>query len=90
MNLHLSAAIISNKQRFVNHILGNTVNGITFHGVLGRTTGTYSFDYFGAGNDPRACGAMTPEGVMYTWSCNREIIRDIGPPPKDWKLPAAT
>lgn len=39
MEQHLTAAVVSNDVRFVNHILGNTVNGTTYAGIRARTTG---------------------------------------------------
>lgn len=33
-------AVVSNDVRFVHHILGSTVNGTTYAGIRGRTTGT--------------------------------------------------
>ena len=87
IKLHLTAAVISNDLQFVQKILGETVNGVTFIGTMGRTTGAPPNMYFGCGNDPRACGASSPEGVLYTWTCHREIVMDIGPAPKNWKTP---
>lgn len=39
MEAHLTAAIVSNDIRFVQHILGSTVNGTTYAGMRARTTG---------------------------------------------------
>ena len=36
---HLTAAIVSNDIQFVQHVLGNTVNGTIYSGRLARTTG---------------------------------------------------
>jgi len=36
---HLTAAVVSNDQLFTDRILGSTVNGTTYHGHRGRTTG---------------------------------------------------
>ena len=37
MSHHLTAAVVSNDVEFVQHILGNTVNGVTYVGKRGRT-----------------------------------------------------
>ena len=85
---HLIAAVVSNDQQFVNEVLGNTVNGCTHHGIMGRTAGAYpTWIHFGSGNDPRAAGASSHEGIIYTWSCHREIVKDVGPVPEDWSTP---
>lgn len=39
MEAHLTAAVVSNDIRFVQHVLGSTVNGTTYAGIRGRTTG---------------------------------------------------
>jgi hypothetical protein len=39
MEAHLTAAVVSNDVRFVQHILGSTVNGTTYAGIRARTTG---------------------------------------------------
>ena len=39
MEAHLTAAVVSNDARFVQHILGSTVNGTTYAGIRARTTG---------------------------------------------------
>jgi len=36
---HLTAACVSNDPIFTDKILANTVNGTTYHGMRGRTTG---------------------------------------------------
>lgn len=36
---HLTAAVVSNDVLFTDRILGNSVNGTTYHGLRGRTTG---------------------------------------------------
>ena len=36
---HLTAACVSNDPLFTENILGNTVNGVTYHGMRARTTG---------------------------------------------------
>lgn len=39
MKAHLTAAIVSNDQRFRQKVLANTVNGTTYSGMRARTTG---------------------------------------------------
>lgn len=39
MTNHLTAAVVSNDIRFVQHVLANTVNGTTYCGIRARTTG---------------------------------------------------
>jgi len=46
MDHHLSAAVVSNDQNFLNHILGNTVNGTTYVGIRARTTGAPQNHWF--------------------------------------------
>ena len=36
-----ACAVVSNDVRFVQHILGSTVNGTTYAGIRGRTTGAH-------------------------------------------------
>merc|ERR1719491_1136249 len=36
---HLTAAVVSNNLRFMNKVLGRTVNGTTYAGLRARTTG---------------------------------------------------
>jgi hypothetical protein len=40
MSHHLTAAVVSNDIHFVQQVLGSTVNGTTYCGIRGRTTGT--------------------------------------------------
>ena len=49
-----------------------------------RTTGAPQNHWFGPSGDPRAAGIGTPEAIIATWSCHREIIMDQGPLPNDW------
>jgi hypothetical protein len=39
MDAHLTAAVVSNAALFLQRILANTVNGTTYAGIRGRTTG---------------------------------------------------
>jgi len=66
------------------------VNGTTYTGIKGRTTGAPQNHWFGPCGDPRGAGIGTPEAILTVWSCHREIIRDIGPIKKDWTTPDAT
>ena len=40
MHHHLTAAVVSNDPLFLDRILGSTVNGTTYCGLRGRTTGS--------------------------------------------------
>jgi 1-pyrroline-5-carboxylate dehydrogenase len=82
MEAHLTAAVVSNDVQFVNHILANTVNGTTYAGIRGRTTGAPQNHWFGPAGDPRAAGIGTPEAIKLVWSTHREVIGDFGPTPK--------
>jgi 1-pyrroline-5-carboxylate dehydrogenase len=73
---HLTAGVVSNDIRFLNKVLGNTVNGVTYSGIKGRTTGAPQNHWFGPAGDPRAAGIGTIEAIKYVWSCHREIIMD--------------
>jgi 1-pyrroline-5-carboxylate dehydrogenase len=85
MEAHLTAAVVSNDIRFVEHILGNTLNGTTYVGMRGRTTGAPQNHWFGPAGDPRAAGIGTPEAIRLVWSTHREIIRDWGPVPQNFE-----
>ncbi len=39
MNDHLTAGLVSNDARWLNFMLKNTVNGVTYSGSRARTTG---------------------------------------------------
>lgn len=86
MEAHLTAAVVSNDVRFVHHILGSTVNGTTYAGIRGRTTGAPQNHWFGPAGDPRAAGIGTPEAIRLVWSTHREIILDYGPVPHGLQL----
>jgi 1-pyrroline-5-carboxylate dehydrogenase len=73
---HLTAAIVSNDPKFTNHVIGNTVNGTTYVGENARTTGAPQNHWFGPCGDPRSAGIGSPEAIIQTWSCHREIIKD--------------
>ena len=76
MEEHLTGAIVSNNPNFTNYVLGKTVNGTTYVGQNARTTGAPQNHWFGPAGDPRGAGIGTPEAIIQTWSCHREIIRD--------------
>jgi 1-pyrroline-5-carboxylate dehydrogenase len=84
-NAHLTAGVVSNDFKFLNKILGSTVNGVTYAGIRARTTGAPQNHWFGPSGDPRAGGIGTPEAIKYVWSCHREIIMD-GTFPKNLKI----
>ena len=81
MSHHLTAAVVSNDPLFVNKVLGNTVNGTTYAGMLARTTGAPQNHWFGPAGDSRGAGIGSPEAILSTWTCHREIILDQGPSP---------
>lgn len=87
MDNHLTAAVVSRDQQFLNYVLGNSVNGTTYAGIRARTTGAPQNHWFGPAGDPRGAGIGTPEAIKLVWSCHREIINDVGPISADWKLP---
>jgi len=39
MENHLTAGVVSKDIHFMNEVLGNTVNGVTYAGSRARTTG---------------------------------------------------
>ena len=78
LKFHLTASVISNNVRFTNHIVKNTVNGLTTVGMRGRTTGSPQNHWFGPSNDPRGTGCGSREGILQTWTCHREIVNDYG------------
>ena len=90
MSHHLTAGVVSNDALFLKTVLGASVNGTTYCGMRGRTTGAPQNHWFGPGGDPRAAGIGTPEAIIATWSCHREIISDQGPLPDGWTTPQAT
>ncbi|MCO5562382.1 hypothetical protein L7F22_016009 [Adiantum nelumboides] len=87
MKAHLTAAVVSNDLKFLQEVLGKTVNGTTYAGIRARTTGAPQNHWFGPAGDPRGAGIGTPEAIRHVWSCHREIIQDIGPVSKSWALP---
>ena len=87
MENHLTAAVVSSDPRFINKVLGSTVNGTTYAGIRARTTGAPQNHWFGPAGDPRGAGIGSPEAIQLVWSCHREIIRDEGPVSSAWSLP---
>uniref|UniRef100_A0A6N2LVI3 Aldehyde dehydrogenase domain-containing protein n=1 Tax=Salix viminalis TaxID=40686 RepID=A0A6N2LVI3_SALVM len=85
MHAHLTAAVVSNDE-----VIGKTVNGTTYAGLRGRTTGAPQNHWFGPAGDPRGAGIGTPEAIKLVWSCHREVIYDFGPLPKRWEIPPST
>jgi 1-pyrroline-5-carboxylate dehydrogenase len=71
---HLTAGVVSNDALFLKKVLGATVNGTTYCGMRGRTTGAPQNHWFGPCGDPRAAGIGTPEAIIATWSGHREIV----------------
>jgi len=61
MSQHLTAAVVSNDRLFTQQVLANTVNGTTYAGIRGRTTGAPQNHWFGPAGDPRGAGIGTPE-----------------------------
>ena len=53
---HLTAGVVSNDVRFLDRILGQTTNGVTYSGIRGRTTGAPQNHWFGPCGDPRGAG----------------------------------
>lgn len=86
---HLTAAVVSGDVGFQQTVLAATVNGTTYCGMRARTTGAPQNHWFGPAGDPRAAGIGTPEAIVATWSCHREIIMDQGPLPDNWTTPAS-
>lgn len=87
MTNHLTAAVVSNDVKFVTEVLGRTVNGTTYSGIRGRTTGAPQNHWFGPAGDPRAGGIHTAEAIQMVWSCHREIVTDTIVP-DTWSVPA--
>jgi len=85
MKNHLTAAVVSSDQLFINKVLAATVNGTTYAGLRARTTGAPQNHWFGPAGDPRSAGIGTPEAIRQVWSCHREIIHDHGEIPAGWK-----
>ncbi|KAI9070602.1 hypothetical protein K1719_047435, partial [Acacia pycnantha] len=63
MEAHLTAAVVSNDPHFLQEVIGKTVNGTTYAGLRGRTTGAPQNHWFGPAGDPRGAGIGTPEAI---------------------------
>lgn len=74
----MTAGIASNDIRFINQILRQTVNGVTYAGMRARTTGAPQNHWFGPSNDPRGSGIGTIEAILGVWTSHREIVFDFG------------
>jgi len=81
----LTAGVVSNDKIFLQKVLSNSCNGVTYAGIRARTTGAPQNHWFGPCGDPRAGGIGTPEAIKYCWSSHREIIMDTNSP-KDIKI----
>jgi hypothetical protein len=79
MEHHLTAGVVSNDVLFLDKVLGQTVNGVTYCGLRARTTGAPQNHWFGPSGDPRGAGIGTKEAILHVWTSHREIIRDYGP-----------
>lgn len=86
LDRYLTAGVVSNDPRFLNKVLGRTINGVTYAGIKARTTGAPQNHWFGPCGDPRGAGIGTKEAIKYVWSCHREIIMDTGSVEKNIKL----
>merc|ERR1712151_1397128 len=70
MESHLTAAIVSSDNAFINRMAGATVNGTTYVGHRARTTGAPQQHWFGPAGDPRSGGIHTVEAIQQVWSCH--------------------
>lgn len=86
MENHLTGAICSNNVLFQQKLLASSVNGTTYCGIRGRTTGAPQNHWFGPGGDPRAAGIGSPEAIKLVWSGHREVIMDVGPVKKNMEM----
>jgi 1-pyrroline-5-carboxylate dehydrogenase len=78
MSHHLTAGVVDNDPDFLNYVLGQTVNGTTYAGIRGRTTGAPQWHFFGPCGHAAAAGIGTIEAIRNVWSLNRTIIEDTG------------
>jgi len=86
LDRYLTAGIVSNDPRFIQKVVGNTINGVTYVGIKARTTGAPQNHWFGPCGDPRGAGIGTIEAIKYVWSSHREIIMDTGEVDKNNKM----
>ena len=73
MSHHLTAGVVSNDALFLKKVLGASVNGTTYCGRRGRTTGAPQNHWFGPAGDPRAAGIGTPGAIVAT--CSKFPVR---------------
>ncbi len=78
MKHKLTAGIVSDDSRFIDYVLGRTVNGTTYTGIKARTTGAPQNHWFGPGADPRGGSLGTPEAIRHVWGYHRVVTSDIG------------
>ena len=76
MEHHLTAGVVDNDPDFLNEVLGQTINGTTYAGIRGRTTGAPQWHFFGPCGHPAAGAIGTVEAIRNVWSLNRTIIKD--------------
>ncbi len=65
MSHHLTAGIVSNDQQFLDKVVANTVNGVTYAGIRARTTGAPQNHWFGPTGDPRGAGIGSPYVILF-------------------------
>ncbi len=68
---NLTAGVVSNDVLFLDKILGQTINGVTYSGIKGRTTGAPQNHWFGPCGDPRGAGIGTKEAILTVWTTHR-------------------
>lgn len=90
MDNHLTACVCSNDTGLIQRVLASTVNGTTYCGIKGRTTGAPQNHWFGPCGDPRSAGIGSPEAIKLVWSGHREIISDMAVVEKGWVRPKTT
>ena len=61
---HLTAGVVSNDVLFLNKVLGQTKNGVTYAGNRARTTGAPQNHWFGPCGDPRGAGIGSKEALL--------------------------
>lgn len=74
MENHLTAAIVDDDPAFINYVVGRTVNGTTYAGILAPTTGAPEWHHFGPCGHPGGATIGTPKGIVQTWSQERTVI----------------
>ncbi len=74
MGNHLTAAVVDDDPAFLNYVIGRTVNGTTYAGILAPTTGAPEWHHFGPCGHPGGAIIGTSKGIIQTWSQERTII----------------